>query len=166
MAKLNLSVSARNKMASEFANKVVGAPYHQSICLYRTDISSTADFNNMAEIDLTNQYSDDHLTINGLQNFKKLSLVNNGVKVELSSVHDVSSNDDIGNYENLGSLVWAIPGGRNADSIVIGSHYADAGYFRAHAAIDLDALTRIPPTSDAKTFLISNLSIEFKGDGE
>jgi|SRR5690554_2889322 len=164
MAKLKLNGSSRNKMASEFANKVVGSPYSQSICLYRKDITDSVDFNNMEEIDLTNQYSDEYLTINGLQNFKKLSLVNNSGKVELSSIHNVSSNDDIGNYENLGSLVWAIPGYRNADWVVIGSHYADAGYFRAHAAIQLSP--SIPPSSDVKTFLISNLSIEFKGDGE
>lgn len=164
MAKLNLNSYSRNAMATKFANKVVGEPYTQTIGLLRKDITNSVDFNNMNEIDLTVEWSNENLTINGLQNFKRLQLNNNSGKVELGSIHNISSNDDIGNYENLGSLVWAIPGYRNIEWIVIGSHYADGGYLIPHAAIKLSSA--IPPTSDAKTFLISNLSIEFKGDGE
>lgn len=167
MAKLGLNSYSKNAMATAFANKVVGgAGYNQVIGLFRTDITASngVEFNNIQQISLVDPFVNDNLTIKGLQNFKALQLNNTGGKVTLSSVHDISSTDDIGNYENIGSLVWAIPGGRNVHQVVIGSLDASTGYLRPHAAIQLSSA--IPPTSDAKTFLISNLSIEFKGDSE
>lgn len=164
MAKLNLNSYSKNKMADEFVNKVAsGNDYKKVICLFRKDMTNSVDFNSMNAIDLGGQYSNDNLTINGLQNFKELQLVNNNGKVELGTLHEVNSSNDIGNYYNVGALVWAIPGMRNADWIVIGSYSHQIDTLISYAAIQLSP--SIPPSSDVKTFLISNLSIEFKGDG-
>lgn len=169
MAKLSLTSSAKNAMATEFANFVAGegSGINKVIGLFRTDITGTTDFNTMAEISLGGVYGTNNQTINGQQNFKALELQTSSGKVELSVMHGVSVDLDIGNYENLGPLVWAIPGTRNVDWLVIGTYSAFSsisGTLRPHAAIQLSSA--IPPTSGAKTFLISDLTIEFKGDGE
>lgn len=166
MAKLILTTSAKNRMADKFIDAVngYGSDYTPAIFLYRTDITSGADFNNGSMIDLVGSYPDDNLTINSVQNFKKLDLLRSSSNVTPGSAHVVSNSTPIGDYENAGTLVWAIPSFRNVHAVGIGAYNDEIGYLFANAFITLSS--PIPPTTGNKTFLIDSFSIGFKGDGE